>query len=79
MKRIMLVLTVAALMLAMTVTGALPALATHNGPSQPDCDWYRMSNRNVDSDLWGYWCYWEDDGWYLYYLWESGRGYISLY
>ena len=51
MKRMILVLTVAALMLAMTVTSALPALATHNGPSAPDCDWYRMSNRNVDSDL----------------------------
>lgn len=78
MKRMILVLTVAALMLAMTLTSALPALANHTGPSEPDCDWYRMSNEEVDADVWGYWCYWEDDGWYLNYLWTEEEGYIPV-
>ncbi len=76
MKAKLLMLVVAAMLL---VGSALPALASHRGPSEPDCDWYRMSNRAVDSDVWGYWCYWEDDGWYLYYIWTADWGYSSVY
>ena len=82
MKRMILVLTVAALMLAMTVTSALPALANHNGPSRaPSCDWYEAGfdvGRNAP-EWWGYWCHYPGYGWYLIGWWSDASGWIPVW
>jgi hypothetical protein len=77
-KRIILVLTVALLMLTMTVTTALPALGQ---PSQPYCDWYEAGfdvGRNAP-EWWGYWCHYQGYGWYLIGWWSDDTGFISVW
>ena len=79
MKRKILVLTAAALMLAMTLISALPAVAA---PTDPDCGWWRdRTYSNLTGMEWyGYWCDWGEDngGWTLYSLWNDVDGYIPL-
>ena len=75
MKRIILVLTVTATMLAMMVAGgALPALATHETgddsgrPDNPQCGWYE--NRGEGEEWWEYWCWWPHWGWeFVFWTW----------
>ncbi len=77
MKRMILVLTVAALMLAMIVTSALPALAQ---PSA-SCGWYEAGfdvSRNAP-EWWGYWCHYRGYGWYLIGWWSKASGWIPLW
>ena len=78
MKRIILVLTVALLMLTMTVTTALPALGQ---PREPYCDWYEAGfdvGRNAP-EWWGYWCHYQGYGWYLIGWWSEDTGWIRAY
>ncbi len=79
MKRKIMVLTVAALMLAMTLVSALPALAQ---PVDPDCGWYldKYFYRLTGDEWYGYWCDWGEDngGWELYSWWNMARGYYNL-
>lgn len=78
MKRKIMALTVTALMLAMMVVSALPALAQ---PDDPDCSWYldRYWVRLTGEEWYGYWCYYEDDDdWELYTWWNEEEGYIYL-
>ena len=78
MKRVILVLTVAALMLAMTVTSALPALGQ---PREPSCDWYEAGfdvGRHAP-EWWGYWCNYPGYGWYLMGWWSDDTGWIPVW
>ena len=75
MKRKILVLTAAALMLAMTLISALPALAA---PADPSCDWYldHYFYRLTGQEWYGYWCDWGDNGgWQLYEWWYNDEDY----
>jgi hypothetical protein len=81
-KRIILLLTVTAMLLAALVaSSALPALA-QDSPPQPSCDWYldNYLKRNFDVDWWGYWCDWGQDngGWVLYGWWNKDTGWVPL-
>ncbi len=71
MKRIILVLTITAMMLATVVAaGALPALA-QDEPSAPQCGWY-LNWLAVLPDLawWEYWCWWPGWGWeFVFWVW----------
>ncbi len=64
MKRLILVLTVTAMML---IGSALPALATHEmgdpsgEPRNPQCGWFE--NWSEQEEWWEYWCYWPHWGW----------------
>ena len=65
MKRLILVLTVTAVML---VSIALPALARHEetgdereAPNNPQCGWYESWDQH--EEWWEYWCYWPHWGW----------------
>ena len=74
MKRKILVLTIAVMMLVVTVFGALPALAQ---PADPDCGWYfdRSWYRLTKESWYGYWCNWgEDQGWQLYAWYNDDDG-----
>ena len=62
MKRMILVLTVTAMMLATLVIGAgLPAFA-QDEPAGPQCGWYYNTAQNYDP-WWEYWCWWPGWGW----------------
>ncbi len=65
LKRLILVLTVTAMML---IGSALPALAYHEetgdpaeSPENPRCGWYPSSNE--EEEWWEYWCRWPHWGW----------------
>jgi len=72
MKRMILVLTVTAMML---IGSALPALATHETgdeegrPDRPKCDWYGPFEEGNWDPWWEYWCYWPHWGW-EYVFWS---------
>ena len=88
MKRRILVLTLAAMLLVTTLatTIASPALAQPRGPW---CDWYSAgfelgSRGNNYQEVWGYWCYYGRDygdsqGWWLIGLWYEDYGWVSLF
>ena len=70
-KRLILVLTVTALML---IGSALPAMAQRYAeeeaveePRTPSCDWY--ANWDEEEEWWEYWCYWPRWGW-EYVFWS---------
>ena len=64
MKRMILVLTITALMI---LSSALPALADMKDgkegaePDPPDCGWYE--SWNDEEEWWEYWCYYPHWGW----------------
>jgi hypothetical protein len=80
MRRIILVLTVTAMMMVTMLGSALPALA--DSPPQPSCDWYldHYIARVFGTEWWGYWCDWGQDngGWVLYGWWNADAGWIPL-
>jgi hypothetical protein len=68
-KRVILVLTVTAMMLATMMAGAgLPALA-QDEPGAPQCGWYYNT---ADRDAWWeYWCWWPGWGWeFVFWVWD---------
>jgi Spy/CpxP family protein refolding chaperone len=72
MKRLLLALVVAAMLL---ISSALPALANHemgdptDVPGQPKCDWYGPFGEGHQS-WWEYWCYWPHWGWeFVFWVW----------
>jgi hypothetical protein len=74
MKRKILVLTITALILVMTLLGSLPALAQ---PADPNCGWYldRYWQRLTGESWYGYWCNWGgDQGWQLYAWYDNATG-----
>jgi len=66
MKRLLLALVVAAMLL---IGSALPALANHefgdesDRPDNPKCDWYGPFEERPWDPWWEYWCYWPHWGW----------------
>jgi hypothetical protein len=66
MKRMILALVIAAMML---IGSALPALAWHETgdesgrPDNPMCDWYGPFEQPPYDPWWEYWCYWPHWGW----------------
>ena len=63
MKRMILVLTITALMI---LGSALPALADmkdgkQEEPDPPECGWYE--SWNDEEEWWEYWCYYPRWGW----------------
>ncbi len=62
MKRIILVLTVTAMMLATMVVGAGSSAFAQDEPNPPQCGWYYMTHRSYDP-WWEYWCWWPGWGW----------------
>lgn len=75
MKRLLLALVVAAMLL---IGSALPALAWHEEtgdpagrPDNPQCDWYLNWHWNdPDERWWEYWCWWPHWGWeYVFWTW----------
>jgi len=74
MRRLFLVLTVAAMML---LVSALPALAEYDygdegEPHEPKCDWRLVPYQPHpwDEQWWEYWCYWPGWGWeYVFWTW----------
>jgi len=72
MKRLVLVLTITAMMLAVLVSGlALPALAQdEKEPRQPRCDWYYFEETRQWDAWWEYWCRYPDWGWeFVFWVW----------
>ncbi|MDQ3942928.1 MAG: hypothetical protein M3254_07470 [Actinomycetota bacterium] len=71
MKRILLVLTVTAMMLAMMVASiGVPALAQDDEPNAPQCGWYYMTHMSYDP-WWEYWCWWPGWGWeFVFWVWD---------
>jgi len=75
MKRMILVLTLTAMML---LGSALPALATHETgdeegrPDNPKCDWYFFDETRRYDAWWEYWCYWPHWGWeFVFWVWAD--------
>jgi hypothetical protein len=71
MKRIILVLTVTAMMLATTVASiGLPALA-QDAPGAPQCSWYLNWVVSAPHEAWWeYWCWWPGWGWeFVFWVW----------
>ena len=66
MRRIVLALVVAAMLL---IGSTLPVLATHETgdpegrPDDPKCDWYGPFEDRRWDPWWEYWCYWPHWGW----------------
>jgi hypothetical protein len=82
MKRVLLVLTVTAMVLAVMLSSlALPALAQDDRPpADPDCDWYGPFSVEVweqvpwleEEAWWEYWCYWPHWGWeFVFWVWAD--------
>ena len=71
MKRIILVLTITAMMLAMLVaSGGLPAVAQDEGPGSPQCSWYK-NWEDPEKAWWEYWCWWPGWGWeFVFWVWD---------
>jgi hypothetical protein len=72
MRRIILVLTVTAMMLVTMVVGAgLPAFA-QDEPSAPQCSWYlNWESGEEDEAWWEYWCWWPGWGWeFVFWVWD---------
>ena len=73
MKRMILVLTVSAMLL---IGSALPALAWHEEtndpagrPDNPDCNWYGPFGEGHEA-WWEYWCFWPHWGWeFVFWVW----------
>jgi hypothetical protein len=78
MKRMILVLTVSAMLL---IGSALPALAWHEetgdpsgAPENPDCEWYGpFGGGPGDHEAWWeYWCFWPHWGWeFVFWVWAT--------
>jgi RES domain-containing protein len=80
MKRRILVLMLAAMMLVMALatTSAVPALGQE--PATPRCDWYEAGfDRSFNTDWWAYWCRYPGYGWYLIAWWSDPTGIIWVY
>lgn len=71
MRRIVVVLTVAVMMLATLVVGAgSPAFAQDEAPGSPQCGWYYNTAASYDP-WWEYWCWWPGWGWeYVFWVWD---------
>ena len=71
MKRIILVLTITAVMLTMLVAGGgLSALAQEEAPGDPQCGWYYNTGEGF-APWWEYWCWWPGWGWeYVFWAWD---------
>ena len=72
MKRMILVLTLAAMMLAAMVVGAgLPAALAQEAPDAPQCGWYYSTDPDYEP-WWEYWCWWPGWGWeYVFWVWDD--------
>ena len=71
-KRLILVLTVTAMMLSVLVSGlALPALAQDEAePREPRCGWYYFDETREYDAWWEYWCHYRGWGWeYVFWTW----------
>ncbi len=69
MRRMILVLTVTALMLATLVSSlALPALA-QGEPREPRCRWFYFEETRRWDAWWEYWCHYRGWGW-VFVVWE---------
>jgi hypothetical protein len=75
-KRVFLVLTMTAMLLAMVLT--VPVSAQDFGskggyedePRAPDCDWYGPYEERPWDPWWEYWCYWHGWGWeFVFWVW----------
>ncbi len=70
MKRLILVLTVTAVLLAAIVTGGLSAVAQEEAPGDPQCGWYYNTAEDYDP-WWEYWCWWPGWGWeYVFWVYD---------
>ena len=72
MRRMILVLTVTAMLLATLL--ALPAAAEmgtkgEEEPNTPECGWYGPFEERGWDPWWEYWCYWHGWGW-EYVFWS---------
>ncbi len=78
MRRMILVLTVSAMMLMTVLTGVAVGDigdpdAGHKGygddPGTPECEWYGPFGYGNDA-WWEYWCWWPGWGWeYVFWVW----------
>ena len=79
MRRMILVLTVSAMMLMTVLTGVAvgqmddPEGAGHKGgddePGMPECEWYGPFGYGNEA-WWEYWCWWPGWGWeYVFWAW----------
>ena len=82
MKRMILVLTVSAMLL---IGSALPALAWHEetgdpagAPENPYCQWYGPfggggpGSMGEEEAWWEYWCFWPHWGWeFVFWVWAD--------
>ena len=71
MKRIILVLTVTAMMLATMVVGAGSSAFAQDEPNDPQCGWYYMTTAEDYDPWWEYWCWWPGWGWeFVFWVWD---------
>ncbi len=84
MRRLIVVLTMTALLVAMSIT--VPAGAQEEEwwegfgtkgeeeweePRPPECDWYGPFEWEEDEAWWEYWCWWHGWGWeYVFWVWD---------
>jgi hypothetical protein len=68
-KRIILVLTVTAMILVTMVAGAGSPAMAQDEPGAPQCSWYYNT---ADRDAWWeYWCWWPGWGWeFVFWVWD---------
>ena len=62
MRRMILVLTVTAMMLVTMVVGAGSLAFAQDEPADPQCGWYYNTAEDYDP-WWEYWCWWPGWGW----------------
>jgi hypothetical protein len=77
MRRLLLVLTVSAMLLATVLAGPAGADFGSKGgdwedePSAPECEWYGPYEEDDDDAWWEYWCYWPGWGWeFVFWVWD---------
>jgi hypothetical protein len=70
MKRIILVLTVSAIMLVTMVAGSGLSAMAQDEPAGPQCGWYYNTAEDYDP-WWEYWCWWPGWGWeFVFWVWD---------
>jgi hypothetical protein len=70
MRRMILVLTVTALLsVVLLASSGLPILA-QEGPAAPQCSWYKNWEDPANA-WWEYWCWWPGWGWeFVLWTWD---------
>jgi hypothetical protein len=69
-RRVVLVLTVVAVLLAAMLTSGLSAVAQDEAPGDPQCGWY-LNWEEPEEAWWEYWCWWPGWGWeFVFWVWD---------